>query len=65
MKISQTKVLEALSLCRGDLTKEELCVSLRVIERTLDTVAETLDNDLKAASLGDASNLVQLIRESV
>ena len=65
MKISQTKILEALSLCRGDLDKEELCRSLCVIERTLDTVAETLDNDLEAASLGDASNLVQLIRESI
>jgi hypothetical protein len=65
MRLSQTKVLEALSLCKGDLTKDELYISLRVIERTLDNVADTLDNDLTAASLGDASNLVQLIRESI
>ena len=65
MKLSQTKVLEALNLCKGDLTKGELRRSLRVIEITLDNVAETLDNDLTAASLGDASNLVQLIRESI
>ena len=65
MRLSQTKVLEALSLCKGDLTKDELCISLRVIERTLDNVADTLHNDLTAASLGDASNLVQLIRESI
>jgi len=65
MRLSQTKVLEALNLCKGDLTKGELRRSLRVIEITLDNVAETLDNDLTAASLGDASNLVQLIRESI
>ena len=65
MKLSQTKVLEALSLCKGDLTKDELCLSLRVIETTLDSVACEWDNDRMAASLGDASNLVQLIRESM
>ena len=65
MKLSQTKILEALSLSKGDLTKGELRWSLRFIEMTLDNVAETLDNDLTAASLGDASNLIQLLRESI
>ena len=65
MRLSQTKVLEALRLCKGDLTKDELRVSLRVVETTLDNVADILENDHMAASLGDASNLVQLIRESL
>ena len=65
MRLSQTKVLEALSLCKGDLTKDELCISLRVIETTLDNMACEWDNDGEAYALGDASNLVQLIRESI
>jgi hypothetical protein len=65
MKLSQTKILEALSLCSGDLTKGELRRSLRGIENTLDNVACEWDNDSEAYALGDASNLVQLIRESI
>lgn len=65
MRLSQAKILEALGLCAGDLNKECLCISLRNIEENLDNVADTLYNDSESASLGDASNLVQLIRESM
>jgi len=69
MRLSQTKVLEALGWERGDFDKdairETLGIVLRGIENTLDNVACEWDNDSEAYALGDASNLVQLIRESI
>ena len=65
MRVSQTNILEALGCSKGDLAKDELCVSLRNIEKILDKVASNIDNDFESASLGDASNLVQLMRESL
>lgn len=66
MKLSQTKVLEALGGSKGDLTKDQLAIALKEIEKTLDKFSiHSDDNDFESARLGDASNLVQLIRESL
>ena len=65
MRLSHIKILEAIGCSMGDLNKGQLVISLRNIEKTLDKVAESLDNDSDGYSLGDASNLVQLIRESI
>jgi len=67
MRVSQKQILEALGLMRGDFDaeKEMIGIVLRGIETTLDNVAIELDNDSEACALGDASNLVQMIRENL
>ena len=66
MRISQSQILDALGLSEGDLSKAELAVALKEIEKTIDAVSISPgDNDFQSARLGDASNLVQLMRESL
>lgn len=72
MTITNKKILEALGLEVGDMQKDDICVALLQIEETLETVAYFLGDgiihdmgDFEAARLGDASNLVQLIREGL
>jgi hypothetical protein len=63
MRISKKQIADALSIDSDDLSSKDMAIALMSIESILDSVAENLDNDFKSAALGDASNLVQVIRE--
>jgi len=63
MRISKKQIAYALSIDSNDLSSEDMVIALMNIESILDSVADNLDNDFESAALGDASNLVQVIRE--
>ena len=63
MKISKKQIAYALSIDSDDLSSKDMAIALLNIESILDSVAENLDDDFESAALGDASNLVQVIRE--
>jgi hypothetical protein len=63
MRISNKQISYA--LVGYELSSEEIAIALRNIETTLDAVAETLENDSASATLGDASNLIQAMREGL
>jgi hypothetical protein len=65
MRISKKQIEYALGIGSDDLSSEDMAIALRNIETILDNVAENLDNDFESASLGDASNLVQVIRNGL
>ena len=62
MKITKQQITDALSIDSDDLSKKELAVALREIELILESIAEDIEDDFKAYALGDASNLIQMIR---
>jgi hypothetical protein len=64
MRIYTKQVRNALGV-DWDLSSKEIAIALRNIEKILDDVAERLENDFESAALGDASNLVQVIREGL
>ena len=63
MRISKKQITDALGVDIYDLSSKDIYTVLKNIETTLDSVAESLDNDFESAALGDASNLIQMIRE--
>ncbi len=63
MRISKKQISDALSIDSDDLSSKDMAIALMNIESILDSVAENLDDDFESAALGDASNLVQVIRE--
>jgi hypothetical protein len=63
MRISKKQISDALNIDSDDLSSKDMAIALLNIENILDSVAENLDNDFESAALGDASNLVQVIRE--
>ena len=65
MKISKKNITDALGVDIYDLSSKDICVVLRNIETILDGVAENLENDFESATLGDASNLIQMIRNRI
>lgn len=65
MKITKNQITDALGIDSDDLSKEELTIALREIELILDSIAEDIEDDFKSASLGDASNLIQMIRNGL
>ena len=65
MRISKKQITDALSIDIDDLSLKDIGIALLNIETILETVAESLDNDFESAALGDASNLVQVIREGL
>jgi hypothetical protein len=65
MRISKKQISDALSIDSDDLSSKDMAIALMNIESILDSVAENLDDDFEAAALGDASNLVQLIRDEL
>ena len=65
MKITKQQITDALGIDSDDLSKEELTIALREIELILDDIAEDIEDDFKSASLGDASNLIQMIRNGL
>jgi hypothetical protein len=65
MKITKKQITDALGINSDVLSKKELSIALREIELILDNIAEDIEDDFKSASLGDASNLIQMIREGL
>jgi hypothetical protein len=65
MRISKKQISNALSIDNDDLSSKDMAIALMNIESILDKVADNLDNDFESAALGDASNLVQVIREGL
>ena len=65
MRISKKQIANALSIDSDDLSKKELTIALKEIEIILDNIAEDIEDDFKSASLGDASNLIQMIRNGL
>lgn len=62
MRISKKQVADALGIDSDDLSSKDMAIALTNIETILDNVAENLENDFESAALGDASNLIQMIR---
>ena len=65
MKITKKQITDALGIDSDDLSKKELAITLREIELILDNIAIDIEDDFKSASLGDASNLIQMIRNGL
>ena len=65
MKITKQQITDALGIDSDDLSKEELTIALREIELILDSIAKDIEDDFKSAALGDASNLIQMIRNGL
>ena len=65
MRISKKQITDALGVDVYDLSSKDIYTVLRNIETILDSVAESLDNDFESAALGDASNLIQMIRNGL
>ncbi len=65
MRISKKQISDALSIDSDDLSSKDMAIALMNIESILDSVAENLDDDFESAALGDASNLIQMIREGL
>lgn len=64
MRIAVSKIAQAIDL-DGEASAADVVIALRRIETILDAVAANLENDFEAAALGDASNLLQQIREGL
>lgn len=64
MTITKKKILEALGI-DYPVSKDELTTALLETEKILDSVASSMEDDFESAVIGDTSNLVQLIRESL
>lgn len=65
MEITKQQITTALGIDSDDLSKKELAIALKNIEIILDNIAEDIEDDFKSASLGDASNLIQMIRKEL
>jgi DNA-directed RNA polymerase specialized sigma subunit len=65
MKITKKQIADALGIDSDDLSSKDMAIALLNIESILENVAENLDNDFESAALGDASNLIQMIREGL
>lgn len=65
MRISKKQIAYALSIDSDDLSSRDIGIALLNIETILETVADNLDDDFESAALGDASNLIQMIREGL
>jgi hypothetical protein len=65
MSITKQQIADALGIDINDLSLKDISIALLNIESILDSVAESLDDDFQSAALGDASNLVQVIREGL
>lgn len=62
MKISKKQIVDALGV-DWDISTKDIATALSSIETILDNVAESIDNDFESAALGDASNLIQVLRD--
>lgn len=65
MRITKKQITDALGIDSYDLSKKELAIALRNIEKIIDDIAKDIEDDFQSASLGDASNLIQMIRNGL
>lgn len=65
MKISKKQIADALGIDTDDLSLSDLAIALRNIEAVIDDIAEDIEDDFNSAALGDASNLIQVIRNGL
>lgn len=66
MKISKEKIMSALDMNPDEgWTLEDLRVALERIEDNIQKIIDRMEDDYFAYELGDASNLIQVIRESL
>ena len=65
MRITKKQITDALGIDSDDLSKKELAIALRNIEKIIDNIAKDIEDDFQSASLGDASNLIQMIRNGL
>jgi hypothetical protein len=66
MKISKEKIMSAIDMNPDEgWTLEDLKVALERIEGNIQKVIDRMEDDYLAYELGDASNLVQVVRESL
>jgi len=65
MRITKKQITDALGIDSDDLSKKELAIALRNIEKIIDDIAKDIEDDFQSASLGDASNLIQMIRNGL
>ncbi len=64
MRLSKKQIANALGI-DSDEPAAGIATALRNLETILDSVAADLENDFNSAALGDASNIIQLIREGL
>lgn len=64
MRIALKHIAQAIDL-DGDESAANVAVAIRNLETILDAIADGLENDREASALGDASNLLQRIREGL
>lgn len=62
MRIAKKQIADALGV-DWNVSSNDISIALKNIETIIDTVAEGIDNDFESAALGDASNIIQVIRE--
>ena len=65
MRINKKQIAHALGIDSDDLSSKDMGIALLNIESILGSVADNLDDDFESAALGDASNLIQMIREAL
>ena len=64
MRLAQKQIANALGFEDRE-PRTDIATALLSLEKILDHVAGQIENDFHSAALGDASNLVQLIREGL
>lgn len=64
MRLAQKQIAKVLGFDDRE-PRTDIAAALPNLEWILDHVAEQIENDFHSAALGDASNLVQLIREGL
>ena len=66
MKISKEKIMSALDMNPDEgWTLADLKVTLERIQDNIQKIIDRMEDDYFAYELGDASNLIQVIRESL
>ena len=65
MRITKKQITDALGIDVDDLSSKDIAIALRNIETIIDDIAKDIEDDFQSAALGDASNLVQMIREGL
>ena len=65
MRITKKQITDALGIDVDDLSSKDIAIALKNIETIIDDIAEDIEDDFQSATLGDASNLIQMIRNGL
>ena len=65
MRINKKQITTALGVDSDDLSSKDLTIALKNIETIIDDIAIEIEDDFQSAALGDASNLIQMIRNGL